>query len=216
MTITLLTLFPDMLKSFFDLSIIKRAQEKGFLNINFVNIRDFASDKYRTVDDHPYGGGVGMVMKVDVIDRALQYAKQLTKVKSHTVLMDPKGTTYSQKIAVKYAKIKHLILIAGHYEGVDARVDELVNEKISIGSYVLTGGELPQAIIVDSVTRLLPGVLKDPTATQSESFMQLDALEPPHYTRPSEYKNMKVPPALLSGDPKKITLWKKDVAKTLK
>ena len=210
MTISLLTLFPDMLKSFFDLSIIKRAQERGFLNINFINIRDFATDKYRTVDDHPYGGGVGMVMKVDVIDRALEHAKKLTKRKSHTVLMDPKGTTYSQKIAVKYATLNHLILIAGHYEGVDARVDQLVDEKISIGSYVLTGGELPQAIIVDSVTRLLPGVLKDPTATQSESFMQRDALEAPQYTRPSEYKNMKVPEVLLSGNPKKISEWKEE------
>lgn len=213
MTISLLTLFPDMLKSFFDLSIIKRAQERGFLNINFINIRDFATDKYRTVDDHPYGGGVGMVMKVDVIDRALEHAKKLTKGKSHTVLMDPKGTTYSQKIAVKYATLNHLILIAGHYEGVDARVDQLVDEKISIGSYVLTGGELPQAIIVDSVTRLLPGVLKDPTATQSESFMQHDALEAPQYTRPSEYKNMKVPQVLLSGDPKKILVWQEEESK---
>lgn len=197
----------------FDYSIVKRAQEKGLITIHLVNIRDFAGDAYKSVDDHPYGGGVGMVMRVDVIDRALQqtiHSKQ--KTTTRTVLLDPKGKTFTQAKARELTTIDHLILICGHYEGVDERVRELVDESISIGDYVLTGGELPAMVITDSIVRLLPGVLKE-EATSSESFsLGIPTLEYPQYTRPEVYKGMGVPATLLSGDHQKIEHWKKNNA----
>jgi len=209
MTFSILTLFPDMFTGPFTLSIIKRAQEKNLIDLNIINIRDFAIDNYKTVDDHPFGGGVGMILKVDVIDRALIYIQAKVKAKkavTRIILLDPKGTLYSQQIAQSYAQFEHLILVAGHYEGVDARVNKLVDEITSIGNYVLTGGELAAAIIVDSVVRLLPDVLST-GATHEESFTQ-GTLEAPQYTRPSVYKDMRVPKVLLSGNHKKIQAWK--------
>lgn len=216
MIFTILTLFPDMFDGFLTLSILKKAQEKYFIKVNIINIRDFSKDSYKTVDDHPYGGGVGMVMKVDVIDRALEFAKQQVNESSHTILLDPKGITFTQNKAKTLSLKKHVILVSGHYEGVDARVDELVDEKISIGNYVLTGGELPAAVIVDSVTRLVPGVLKNETATQTESFSVPDVLEAPQYTRPPKYKGMSVPEILRSGDHQKIDVWKLTNSKKIK
>src|SRR4030043_800434 len=178
MKIDILTLFPEMFNGPFNESIIKRAREKDLVEINIYNLRDWAMDKHKTVDDRPYGGGAGMILKVDVIDKALQKLKNLKTEKpknkrskkqkdklttSHqplTILLSAKGETFSQKIAYKYSKLDHLILIAGHYEGVDERVSEhLVDEEISIGNYVLTGGEIPAMVIVDTVVRVIPGGL---------------------------------------------------------
>lgn len=208
MLFSILTLFPPMFAGPFDFSIVKRAAEKSKVKINFVNIRDFATDNYKTVDDRPYGGGVGMILRVDVVDRALEYAKcQLPSAKTYTILLDPRGRQYYQAKARELSSYDHLILICGHYEDVDARVYKLVDEVISIGNFVLTGGEIPAMLIVDSVTRLLPGVLEKAAATGDESFSQ-DLLASPQYTRPEVFKGMRVPEVLLSGDHAKIAEWK--------
>lgn len=215
MKISILTLFPEMFTGPFDASIIKRAKEKGIADIQFVNIRDFATDKYSSVDDHPYGGGAGMILRVDVVDRALKNVKaQISNVKSKTILLDPQGTPYTQKKARELSKLDHLILLCGHYEGVDERVRSLVDEEISMGDFIVTGGEIPVMAIVDSVVRLLPGTLKKAEATIKESFSESEGggLEYPQYTRPEDYKGMKVPDILLSGDHKKIAAWQKDEA----
>ncbi|MBI2404691.1 tRNA (guanosine(37)-N1)-methyltransferase TrmD [Candidatus Gottesmanbacteria bacterium] len=216
MIISILTLFPDMFTGPFHTSIIKRSQEKGIVVIKLANIRDFATDNYGSVDDHPYGGGVGMILRVDVVDRALEHTKALCKRSScKAILLDPQGIPYTQEIARKLSKLNHLILICGHYEGVDERIRNLVDEEISIGDYVLTGGEIPAMVVVDSVIRLLPGVLKE-GVTSSESFsfqhppshLQVPFLEYPQYTRPEIYKGMNVPEVLLSGNHKDITQWR--------
>ncbi len=216
MKISILTLFPEMFTGPFDASIIKRAKEKGSIDIQFVNIRDFATDKHSSVDDRPYGGGAGMILRVDVVDRAIQKVLS-TPLKEHplkvrTILLDPTGTPYTQKKAREFSKLDHLILLCGHYEGVDERVRTLVDEEISIGDFVLTGGEIPAMAVVDSVVRLLPGTLKKTEATIQESFSENAGLEYPQYTRPEEYNAMKVPDILLSGDHKKISAWQKDEA----
>jgi tRNA (guanine37-N1)-methyltransferase len=206
MHISILTLFPDMFDGPFDQSIIKRAVDKKLLTISYINIRDFATDKYKTVDGHPYGGGVGMLLRVDVVDRALQSVR-----KGHTVLLDAGGTPYTQRKAKELNSIDHLILICGHYEGVDERIRSLVDEEISIGDYVLTGGEIPAMVVVDSVARLIPGVLTKPEATVHESFTEA-LLEYPQYTEPQTYKGQGVPPVLLSGNHKMIDVWRSDEA----
>ncbi len=230
MLISILTLFPEMLAGPFDYSIVKRAREKGIVTINLINIRDFATDKYKSVDDHPYGGGPGMILRVDVIDRALESQKSPSErlragkaksPKSKTILLDPRGTTYTQQKAREYATLDHIVLICGHYEGVDERVKPLVDESVSIGEYVLTGGEIPTMVIVDSVVRLLPGVLKKPEATKQESFSSSSLithhssplLEYPQYTRPEEYNGMHVPDVLLSGNHNAIAKWRNEQSK---
>lgn len=204
MTISILTLFPQMFAPI-NSSIMKRAQEKKLLTINLINVRDFATDAYKSVDDRSYGGGVGMVMRVDVIDRALQTTK------GKKILLDPQGKPYTQKKARNYSKLDNLVLICGHYEGVDERIRSLVDEEISIGDFVLTGGEIPAMVIVDSVARLLPGVLTT-AATENESFSQ-NLLEYPQYTRPESYEGMKVPKILLSGNHAEIAKWRSQQAK---
>ncbi|MBI3386087.1 tRNA (guanosine(37)-N1)-methyltransferase TrmD [Candidatus Gottesmanbacteria bacterium] len=216
MFISILTLFPDMFRGPLDLSIAKRAQTKGLLHIDLVNIRDFASGSYKSVDDHPYGGGAGMILRVDVLDRALESVKQKAKShvrSSHTILLDPQGNTYTQQKAKELTLVEHLILICGHYEGVDQRVRSLVDEELSIGDYVLSGGEIPALVLVDSVTRLLPGVLSKASATKEESFTE-PLLEYPQYTRPEQYKGMNVPDVLLSGNHAQITNWRREQSKT--
>lgn len=210
MKISILTLFPDMFRGPFDESIVHRALQTEAVSIELVNIRDFSPDTYRSVDDHPYGGGQGMVMRVDVIDRAIQNAKcQMLNAKCKTVLLDPQGRVYSQSKAQEFSRIDHLILVCGHYEGVDERVRKLVDEEISIGDYVLTGGEIPAMVIVDSVTRLIPGVLKKDRATRDESFGGgAPILEYPQYTRPAVYKKRRVPAVLLSGNHRNIANWR--------
>lgn len=215
MVISILTLFPEMFNGPFSSSIVARAIKENKLEINLINIRDFASDKYRSVDDHPYGGGVGMIMRVDVIDKALTYTKnRLPNIESKSILLDPRGKTYDQKTAEKFSKFKHLILICGHYEGVDERVKKLVDGTISIGNYVLTGGEIPAMVISDSVARLLRGVLKKAEATKNESF-STGLLEYPQYTKPIIYKNLKVPEILLSGNHGAISEWRQSKSKEL-
>lgn len=207
MKITVLTLFPQMFTGPFDQSIIKRAQDKNLVTISFVNIRDFAPDAYKSVDDRPYGGGHGMIMRVDILDRALQSIPGEKKV----ILLDPRGKTYTQKKAKELSSASHLVLICGHYEGVDERVLQLVDEQISIGDYVLTGGEIPAMAIIDSIVRLLPGVLSNDAAVAEESFSKNESyLEYPQYTRPVTYKSMPVPKILLSGNHKQILAWKKE------
>lgn len=212
MVISILTLFPDMFRGPFDSSIVKRAQNKGLVTINIVNIRDFSTDAYKSVDDRPYGGGTGMIMRVDIIDQALKSVQGQKKGKTRTILLDPQGLPYTQKKARIFAKLDHIILVCGHYEGVDERVRDLVDEEISIGDYVLTGGEIPTLVIVDSITRLVPGVLSKKDATRQESFSE-SLLEHPQYTRPEVYKTMKVPDVLMSGNHAAIGTWRRQEAK---
>ncbi|HEX7041719.1 MAG TPA: tRNA (guanosine(37)-N1)-methyltransferase TrmD [Patescibacteria group bacterium] len=213
MKITILTLFPEMFEGPFSESILKRAQEKELLKINFVNIRDFGEGRHKVVDDRAYGGGVGMVLKVDILDKAIQAVKDpgLSINEEKIILLDPRGETFKQNKAKEFSKIKHLILICAHYEGVDERVRSLIDETISIGDFILTGGEIPAMLIVDSVARLVTGVLKE-DATEKESFRQDQEgnflLEYPQYTTPREYKGMNVPEVLLSGNHKEIEKWK--------
>jgi len=212
MRISILTLFPEMFSGPFDYSIIRRAIQKKCVSLHFIQIRDFAVDKHKSVDDHPYGGGQGMILRVDIIDRAIKHAIEISHIdraKTHIVLLDPQGVPYTQQIAKKLSAIEHLIFICGHYEGVDERVRTLVDTELSIGDYVLTGGELPAMVIVDSVVRLLPTVLANPNATHDESFSNPGLLEQPQYTRPETYNNMSVPNQLLSGNHAKIEAWKK-------
>ncbi len=223
MTITILTLFPDMFRGPFDQSIVNRAKLNHAVEINLVQIRDYADDSYKSVDDHPYGGGIGMVMRVDVIDKALSKVKcqkSNVKCKERIILLDPRGTPFIQAKARELTKFDHLILICGHYEGVDERVTSLVDESVSIGEYILTGGEIPAMAVTDAVVRLLPNVLKK-EATSSESFslhtppfsiLHSPVLEYPQYTRPEQYKGMKVPEVLLGGNHKNIEAWRRDHA----
>lgn len=209
MKIDILTLFPGMFTGPFDESIIKRAQDKNLVEIKIHDLRDWAKDKRKTVDDRPYGGGVGMLLKVDILDEAISALKKKgTKV----IILDATGETFSQEKARHLSKSDHLILIAGHYEGVDHRVHEhLVDEVISIGNYVVTGGEIPAMVITDSIVRLIPGVLTKEEATQIESFSEEGKVEFPQYTRPEDYKGWKVPEILLSGNHTQIDKWRKNL-----
>lgn len=198
----------------FTASIIKRATTSGKIHIELINIRDFADDRYKSVDDHPYGGGAGMVLRVDIIDKAIQSAVSRSEVAPHErqiILLDPQGKTYTQETARELRSLQHIILLCGHYEGVDERVRDLVDREISIGDYVLTGGEIPAMALVDSVVRLIPGVLAKTEATVHESFED-NLLEYPQYTRPEDYNGAKVPSILLSGDHAKILAWQKEQA----
>jgi tRNA (guanine37-N1)-methyltransferase len=209
MRITILTLFPTMMKQVLETSIIGKAQKKGTVQIDYVDIRDFAVDTYGSVDDRPYGGGVGMILRVDVLHKALQ---SVVTADSHVILTAAGGTLFTQKKARDYADTKkHLIIICGHYEGVDARIKKYIHEEISIGEYVLTGGELPAAIIADAVTRLLPGTFVKEGVTENETYSKY-AKEPPAYTRPQEYEGQGVPEVLLSGDHQRIGEWKEQCA----
>jgi tRNA (guanine37-N1)-methyltransferase len=206
MRIDILTLFPKMFEGPFADSIVKRAQNKSLVEINIYDLRKWAKDKRKTVDDRPYGGGVGMIMRVDILDAAISKLK--TK-NSKVILLDATGERYTQEEAQELSKLEHLILIAGHYEGIDHRVHEhLVDEIISIGDYVLTGGEIPAMVLTDCVVRLIPGVLEKEEAIQIESFSEPGVKEFPQYTRPEEYKGWKVPKVLLSGNHKEIKKWR--------
>lgn len=210
MKISILTLFPHMFQGPFDYSIVKRAIDKNLAEIRLIDIRNFGEGKHKTVDDKPYGGGIGMVLKVDVLEKAIKEAidPNLKKEEQKIILMSASGDNYTQEKARNYSKLKHLIIICGHYEGVDERILEYIDGEISIGKYVLTGGEIPAMLIADSIIRLIPGVLK-PGATELESFSD-ELLEHPQYTRPVEYKGVKVPEVLLSGNHGEIEKWKKE------
>jgi len=213
MKFDIITLFPEMFKGVFDNSIIKRAQEKGLVEIKYHQMRQWAWNTYGAVDDRPYGGDVGMLIRVDVVDKAIKSLKSKNQ-KSKIILTSARGRRFEQKDAKRLAKEENIVIICGHYEGFDERVSNLVDEEISIGDYVLTGGEIPAMIITDAVTRLLPGVLGKDESSQIESFSGPERLiEFPQYTRPVEYNGQKVPEVLLSGDPKKIKEWQEKQVK---
>jgi len=209
MKISILTLFPQMFEGPFSHSIIKRAIEKGNAEINFVDIRDFGIGKHKTVDDKPYGGGAGMILKVDVLKSAIDHTriKKLNINSEKIILMSAKGKAYNQKIAKDLSKLEHLIIICGHYEGVDERISNYIDDEIRIGDFVVTGGEIPAMLIADSVVRLIPSVLKE-GVVENESFSEEGILEHPHYTRPEIFDGKSVPEILLKGDHKKISEWK--------
>ncbi len=234
MKIDVLTLFPKMFQGPFEESIVKRAQEKKLVEIKIHNLRDWAKNKHKTVDDRPYGGGTGMVIKPQPVFDAVESLKckmhisqksrktgnAKCKIKEKIILLTPQGKVFNQKMARRLSKLERLILICGHYEGVDERVREhLVDEEISIGDYVLTGGELPAIVLVDAITRLIPGVLKKEEAVRFESFSNYNLgarryplLEYPQYTRPGKFKNWKVPEILLSGNHREIEKWRQEQA----
>jgi tRNA (guanine37-N1)-methyltransferase len=219
MRIDIITIFPKMFEPILNESIIKRAQTKGKVEIYVHNLRDWSFDKHKKVDDRPFGGGSGMVMRPEPIFKAVEYIIQKSKFKNQNynsktkiILLTPQGKTLSQKICKRLTKHKHLILICGHYEGVDERVRRyLIDQEISIGDYVLTGGELPAMVLLDSVIRLIPGVLGDKNSLNFESF-EGNLLEYPQYTRPADFRDMRVPEVLLSGDHNKIGVWRKEQA----
>ena len=214
MRLDILTIFPEMFKSPFAESIVKRAIDSGAIELFVHDLRDWAEDKHKSVDDRPYGGGAGMVMKVDVIDRAIgDIQTKAGKSDVRKILMSAKGKVFDQEKAKELSGLDRLILVAGHYEGVDERVAaNLMDEEIRIGDYVLTGGELPAMVLVDVVVRLLPGVLGNEDSAKEESHSEPGYLEHPQYTRPEEYKGWKVPEVLLSGDHRAIDNWKRMTA----
>ncbi len=209
MKITIVTLFPQVLEPLLNFSILKRAQDKGLVEFELIDLREFGEGTHKTVDDKPYGGGAGMVLKANMLAEAVARVKSQ---ESRVILTSASGKTFNQKLAKDLSKEEHLIIIAGHYEGVDQRfIDKYVDLEISIGDYVLTGGELPALVIADSVTRLIKGVLEKEEATREESF-ENNLLEYPHYTRPDEFEGEKVPDVLLSGNHREIAKWRKEQA----
>lgn len=212
MQIDILTLFPEMVEGYLNSSILKRAVEKGQFQYNLINFRDFSTNKHKKVDDYPYGGGAGMVLTPQPIFDAVDYVKNKRNTKPRILLMCPQGETYTQQKAEELAKEDHLIIICGHYEGYDERIREhLVTDEISIGDYVLTGGEIGALVVVDSVVRLLPNVLGNDESAKEDSF-STGLLEHPHYTRPADFRGMKVPEVLLQGNHAEINRWRKKMA----
>ena len=209
MKIQILTIFPDVCKSVFSESILMRAQEKNLASLEAVDLRKWTKDRHRTVDDAPYGGGPGMVMKIEPIDLALS---EMRSPASKVILLSPQGRQFSDSTARELAKEADLILLCGHYEGIDQRVaDHLVDDEISIGDYVLTSGVLPALVLTDAIVRLIPGVLGDEESAQQDSF-SAGILDHPHYTRPSEYKGWKAPEVLLGGNHAAIANWRREAA----
>ena len=209
MKIDVLTLFPESLAGPLDESIIKRARESGLLDLRVHQLRDYAHDRHRTVDDRPFGVGPGMLLKPEPIFEAVE---NLANERTHVILLSPGGRTFNQKIAEDLSQKPELLLISGHYEGFDERVREsLADDELSIGDYILTNGSLPAMVIVDAVTRLLPGVLGDEESAHDESFSQ-GLLEYPQYTRPADFRGMKVPEVLLSGNHAEIARWRTEQA----
>ena len=211
----ILTLFPDIFEGVFNESIVKRAREAGLVSIAAHNIRDYATDKHHMTDDTPYGGGGGMIMKPEPIFRAVEATLDLEEGQGPEVpviLLSPQGRTFTQAVARELSRHPRLVLICGHYEGVDERVRQfLATDELSIGDYVLTGGEIPAMVIVDAVTRLVPGVLGDPGATFEDSHAE-GLLEYPHYTRPQVFRDYPVPEVLLSGNHAEIVRWRRQEA----
>lgn len=209
MKISILTLFPQMFEGPFDYSIVKRAIDKKLIELKFIDIRDFGIGKHKLVDDTPYGGGDGMVFRADVIENAIKSSrdKKLKKSEEKVILLSAHGKNFDQQVARDFSKLKHLIIICGHYEGFDERIKNYIDEEISVGDFILTGGEIPAMLITDSVTRLVSGVIKM-GSSENESFSPL--LEHPHYTKPQIYNNLKVPQVLISGNHGEINKWRKE------
>lgn len=211
MVIDIITLFPDMFTGPFDMSMLQKAKEKRLVEINIHDLRQFGITERKTVDDRPYGGGAGMILRVDVIDNALKFIKAKPKTKnSKIILLDAGGKKFTQKKAYEYSGLKRLVLISGHYEGIDHRVHEnMVDEIVSIGDYVLTGGEIPAMVITDAIARLIPGVIKKESLLEESHSMKEIITEYPQYTRPPLYKKWGVPEILLTGNHKEIDRWRK-------
>ena len=208
MHIDILTLFPEMFPQVLESSILKKAKEKRAFDYRLINFRDFTDDKHQKVDDYPYGGGAGLVLKPQPIFDAIESIQPKTEKKPRVILLCPQGERYSQKKAEELSKEEHLVLICGHYEGYDERIREnLITDEISIGDFVLTGGELGAMVMIDSIVRLLPGVLGNQDSAIQDSF-STGLLEHPHYTRPANYRGMKVPEVLLSGNHAAIEKWR--------
>jgi tRNA (guanine37-N1)-methyltransferase len=208
--IDVLTLFPAMFAGPLDESIIKRARDTGLLDLTIHQLRDFTHDKHKTVDDRPFGGGPGMLLKPEPVFEAVE---KIARPETKVILMSPSGRQFTQAIARELAQEKDLLLVTGHYEGFDERIrEQLADDELSIGDYVLTNGALPAMVVVDAVTRLLPGVLGDDESSHDESFSS-ELLEYPHYTRPAEFRGMKVPDILLSGNHAEIAKWRVAQAK---
>ncbi|MGI6643833.1 MAG: tRNA (guanosine(37)-N1)-methyltransferase TrmD [Bacillota bacterium] len=208
MRVFILTLFPEMFTSVLNASILKRACEDGHLEITMVNPRVFASDPHKTVDDYPYGGGPGMVLKPEPIYEAVEWVESSLGEKPYVVLLTPQGQRFTSTMAMDLAGRNNLTLVAGHYEGFDERIRKLADRQISIGDYVLTGGEIAAMVVLDAVARFVPGVLGDNRSAQDDSFSS-GLLEGPQYTRPPEYRGMKVPQVLLEGDFAAIVRWRR-------
>lgn len=207
MKIDVLTLFPRMFEGPMGESIIGKAVDKGLLDINISNFRDYSDNKHQTVDDYPYGGGAGMLLKVQPIyDNIQAIEKAAPDVKKRVILLDPAGKRFDQKMAKEFSQEEHLVFICGHYEGYDERIRTLVTDEVSLGDYVLTGGELGAMVMIDATVRLLPDVLGNQTSAQTDSY-STGLLEHPQYTRPAEYKGMKVPEVLTNGNHKLIEEW---------
>ena len=207
MRIDIISVVPDLLQSPFSHSILKRAREKNLLEVNVINLRDFSTSKQKQVDDYQYGGGAGMVMMCEPLAKAIEELSQTRKF-DEIIFLTPDGDKFNQKTANSLSLKENLLLICGHYKGIDERIREhFVTKEISIGDYVLSGGELPAAVLVDAIGRLLPGVLNDETSALTDSF-QDNLLAPPVYTRPEDFRGWKVPDILMSGDHKKIEDWR--------
>jgi len=211
MRIDILTICPELLESPLNNSIVKRARHKGLVRINVVNLRDFTTDKYKTVDDYAFGGGAGMVMMIEPVYKAIEKLKSEREY-DEIIYTSPDGERFDQKSANSLSLLKNIIILAGHYKGIDQRIrDHLITREISIGDYVLSGGEIPAAIIIDAVVRLIPGAISDEQSALSDSF-QDNLLAPPVYTRPADFKGWKVPDILLSGHIAMIEKWRHDQA----
>ena len=207
MRIDIITVLPELLESPFDHSIIKRARDKGLVEINIINLRDFTNDKYKSVDDYAFGGGAGMVMMIEPVFKAIEKLKSEREY-DDIIYTSPDGEKLNQKLANRLSLKENIIILAGHYKGVDQRIrDNLVTMEISVGDYVLSGGELPAAMITDAIVRLIPGAISDEQSALSDSF-QDDLLAPPVYTRPADFKGWKVPDILLSGHAAEIEKWR--------
>ena len=211
MRVDILTVLPEMLEDFVHTSILKRAQDKGLAEIYVHNLRDYTTDKWRRVDDYPFGGAAGMVMQIEPVDNAIKALKQ-ERSYDEVIYTSPDGEILTQPLANTLSLAQNIIILCGHYKGIDHRIREhLITREISIGDFVLTGGELPAAVITDAVVRLIPGVLGDEQSALSDSF-QDNLLAPPIYTRPADYQGWKVPEVLLSGNPAKIEAWEMEQA----
>lgn len=211
MRVDILTVLPEMLEDFVHTSILKRAQDKGLAEIYVHNLRDYTTDKWRSVDDYPFGGAAGMVMQIEPVDNAIKALKQ-ERSYDEVIYTSPDGEILTQPLANTLSLAQNIIILCGHYKGIDHRIREhLITREISIGDFVLTGGELPAAVITDAVVRLIPGVLGDEQSALSDSF-QDNLLAPPIYTRPADYQGWKVPEVLLSGNPAKIEAWEMEQA----
>lgn len=211
MRIDIITVLPELLKSPFEASILKRAQEKGLVEIHVHNLRDFSTNKQKSVDDYAFGGGAGMVLQIQPIANCIESLKS-ERHYDEIIYMTPDGELFQQKTANQLSLMDNIIILAGHYKGIDERLRELyITKEISVGDYVLTGGELPAAIVCDAIIRLIPGVISDETSALTDSF-QDGLLSPPVYTRPEDYNGLKVPEVLLSGNHKLIEQWREDQA----